>query len=215
MSYNTIYGEAIGEYEEKKSLFIGHIKRVTSEEEARGYINSVREAHREARHNIYAYVIGEGAGIQRYSDDGEPQGTAGIPALEVIKKNELKDVVLVITRYFGGILLGAAGLTRAYGKAASEAVRNSEKVEIVRGFILNIEINYDLLGKVQYYLGNENLIPVDIKYEDKVSIKLYIEETRSEGFQKDLINITSNNILINIEDEGSFFKRENNLSLIS
>lgn len=215
MSYTTIYGEAIGEYEEKKSLFIGHIKRVTSEEEARGYINSVREAHREARHNIYAYVIGEGAGIQRYSDDGEPQGTAGIPALEVIKKNELKDVVLVITRYFGGILLGAAGLTRAYGKAASEAVRNSEKVEIVRGFILNIEINYDLLGKVQYYLGNENLIPVDIKYEDKVSIKLYIEETRSEGFQKDLINITSNNILINIEDEGSFFKRENNLSLIS
>lgn len=127
MAYITINEEKETSIIEKKSEFISHIKRVNSEEEAKTYIEEIRSKYRDARHNCYAYIIGEKEEIQRYSDDKEPQGTAGLPILDVLKKNDLKDVCLIVTRYFGGILLGASGLTRAYAKSASEVVSISKK----------------------------------------------------------------------------------------
>ncbi len=136
MSYFTVKGSATSEFQEKKSTFIGYIKRVNTEEEAKNFVNEIKSMHKEATHNVYAYIVGENKGIQRYSDDGEPQGTAGIPVLEVIKKNDLTDVAVVVTRYFGGILLGGGGLIRAYSKGASSAIEEAGVVEKVKGLKL-------------------------------------------------------------------------------
>ena len=148
------YGE--DSFEEKKSEFIGYAKRVTTEEEAKEFVAEIKNQHKTARHNCYAYIIGENMGIQRYSDDGEPQGTAGIPILEVIKKNELTDCAVVVTRYFGGILLGTGGLTRAYTKGAVIAIEAGVVVEKVRGIRVAIDVEYDLYGKLQYICGQNN-----------------------------------------------------------
>jgi len=119
MQYKTISKEATVEMEEKKSRFIANVKPVSSEEEALEFINNIRAKYWDATHNVYAYYISGENIIQRFSDDGEPSGTAGMPVLEVIKRMELKDLVVVVTRYFGGILLGASGLVRAYSKSAA------------------------------------------------------------------------------------------------
>ncbi len=186
MGYKTIRKEASDEFEEKKSTFIGHVKRVSSEEEAREFINKIKTLHREARHNVYAYVIGENQGIQRYSDDGEPQGTGGIPILEVIKKSGITDTVIVVTRYFGGILLGAGGLTRAYIKGASIAVKAGGIVDKVHASELKVDIQYDLLGKIQYEAEEKGWFIKDIDYSDMVSLTFiaeenYIEELRNSS----------------------------------
>jgi uncharacterized YigZ family protein len=214
VSYKTIKEEANGEYEEKKSLFIGSAKRVSTEEEAKEFINQVKAQHKEARHNVYAYVIGSNRGIQRYSDDGEPQGTGGIPVLEVIKKNDISDTVLVVTRYFGGILLGAAGLVRAYGKAASLAVKNGGVVEKVEGCELKITIEYDLLGKLQYLFNQKQWVIENIEYTDKVVISTYCELNNAEIINKALIELTSNRFSMVKCNEGLYFKEENRLLVI-
>ncbi len=116
MKYITVKQEAIDEFKEKKSLFIGYIKRIEEEEEAKAFIEHIKSKHKDATHNVYAYIVGKNFEIQRYSDDGEPQGTAGVPILEVIKKIGITDCVIVVTRYFGGTLLGTGGLIRAYTK---------------------------------------------------------------------------------------------------
>ena len=121
MGYTTIYEEAQASFTEKKSEFIGHIAPVSTTDEAVAFINRIKAENRKARHNVYAYVLREG-NVSRYSDDGEPQGTGGVPVLDVINKSGLTDVCVVVTRYFGGILLGASGLTRAYSQGCSMAV---------------------------------------------------------------------------------------------
>ena len=117
-TYKTLHEYGKDEYIVEKSVFIGHAKPVTSEEEARAFIDEMKAKYKDATHNVWAYTIGQSMNIQRYSDDGEPQGTAGIPTLELIKKEDLRDVVVVVTRYFGGVKLGAGGLVRAYTKGA-------------------------------------------------------------------------------------------------
>lgn len=117
-SYRTIYEYGCDEFTEERSRFIGYAKPINSEEEAVEFVDEIKKKHKDATHNVWAYTVGPTMNIQRYSDDGEPQGTAGIPALEVIKKEDLRDVVVVITRYFGGIKLGAGGLVRAYTRGA-------------------------------------------------------------------------------------------------
>jgi thymidylate synthase len=211
LGYFTIKNEVSSEFEEKKSIFIGHAKRVYSEEEAKNFINKIRNEHKEATHNVYAYVIGENMGIQRYSDDGEPQGTAGIPVLDVIKKNSVTDTVIVVTRYFGGILLGAGGLVRAYSKGAALAIKKSGIVEKVKGCSLNIEIDYDMLGKVQYNL-NQNLWHIEnINYSDKVNIKIYCEIKDLNKIKNSIIEITSGRVNLTEENEGFYFKSGNRL----
>lgn len=211
MSYFTIKDEAIAEFQEKKSTFIGQVKRVETEEEAKEFINEIKNKHKEARHNVYAYVIGENMGIQRYSDDGEPKGTGGIPVLEVIKKNELKDVVVVVTRYFGGILLGVGGLTRAYSKAAAMAVKEGGVVEKVIGSPVEIELDYDLLGKVQYICNQNEWFIEDTVYADKVNILIYCQCSIIDSVRNEITEATAGKAVITIKDEMYYFKLENRL----
>ncbi len=206
MSYKTIKKHGTGEFEEKKSIFTGNVKRVSSEEEARDFIESMRNKYKEARHNVYAYIIGENKGIQRYSDDGEPQGTGGIPVLEVIKKNDITDCVVVVTRYFGGILLGTGGLTRAYTKGASLAIKDAGIVEKVEGTHIKVVIDYELLGKVQYICGQNKWHIENIEYTDKVCIEMIKENSMLSEIEEQLKDVTNGNVEFSKVREGVFFK---------
>ena len=211
MSYLTIKKRAEDRFEEKKSEFIGHIKRVTTEEEAKEFLNEIKNKYKDARHNCYAYIVGQNMGIQRYSDDGEPQGTAGIPILEVLKKNSLTDCAVVVTRYFGGILLGTGGLTRAYTKGAAIAVKKGGIVEKVNGLKLTIHLEYDLLGKIQYVCGQKNWYIEDTEYTDKVIIYVLCEKSILEEMKSEIIESTNGKVILEESEEGIYFKEENRL----
>ena len=147
--YKTVHEFGQDEVIIEKSTFIGYAKPVKTEEEAVEFINEIKKKHKDARHNVWAYTIGQNMNIQRYSDDGEPQGTAGIPTLEVIKKEDLRDVAVVVTRYFGGIKLGAGGLVRAYTKGAKIGLEAAKIIEKVMFQEVRVRIDYNQLGRVQ------------------------------------------------------------------
>ena len=211
MYYRTVKGQAIAEYEEKKYFFIGNVARVSSEDEARDFINSIKAEHREARHNVYAYIIGGNCSIQRYSDDGEPQGTGGIPVLEVIKRNNITDTVIVVTRYFGGVLLGASGLVRAYSKAASMAVKEVGIVEKIKAVMLKIKVDYDMLGKIQYNFSKNNWQIDNIQYADMVELSILCEKSKLEEIKKALIDITNDKYTLIDQEEDLYFKENNKI----
>ena len=213
MEYRTIKGQASAEYEEKKSVFIGSVARVSTEDEARNFINSIKASHRESRHNVYAYVIGANCSIQRYSDDGEPQGTGGIPVLEVIKRNNITDIVIVVTRYFGGVLLGASGLVRAYSKAAALAVKEAGIVEKVNAVMLRIRIDYDLLGKIQYTFNKNNWQIDNTEYTDMVELSIVCEKEKIEEIREALMDITNNKFTILDQKEDIYFKENHKFLL--
>ena len=208
MSYITIRDFGEDRFEEKKSEFIGYAKRVESEEEAKEFINEIKSMHKQATHNCSAYVIGEKMNIQRYSDDGEPQGTAGIPILEVMKKSNVTDCAIVVTRYFGGILLGAGGLTRAYTKGASIAIKSAGIVEKVNGLKLSFELDYDLFGKVQYICGQNSW---HIEDTDKVVVHILCEESISDTIESEIIESTNGKVISLRSEEGIYFKEGNRL----
>ncbi|MBS4804623.1 MAG: YigZ family protein [Clostridium sp.] len=211
MSYTTVRNYGEDRFIEKKSEFIGYAKRCENEEEAKAFINEIKAMHKQATHNCYAYVIGENMGIQRYSDDGEPQGTAGIPILEVMKKSNVTDCAIVVTRYYGGILLGTGGLTRAYTKGASIAIKAAKVVEKVKGQKLLFTMEYDMLGKIQYIFNEKNWHIEDIEYTDKVVLSTISEVSIVEEIEKEIIEASSGKILISKEDEDIYFKEENRL----
>lgn len=211
MPYVTIKNLGEDSFEEKKSEFIGYAKRIDTEDEAKEFINEIKAKHKQARHNCFAYVIGENMGIQRYSDDGEPQGTAGIPILEVMKKGEITDCVIVVTRYFGGVLLGTGGLTRAYKKGASIAIKSAEIVEKVHGLKISFKIEYDLLGKIQYVCNQRNWHLEDIKYEDNVTFTIISEKKLEPLIENEIINVTNGKVKVYKSDEGIYFKEDNRL----
>ena len=148
MKYITVKSPAESSYIEKRSEFIGHISPAETNEDAINFINHIKENNRKARHNVYAYILRDG-NISRYSDDGEPQGTAGIPVLEVRKTN-LTDVCCVVTRYFGGILLGGGGLVRAYSHSTALAIEAAEVLKMYKCSELILSLSYDLYGKITY-----------------------------------------------------------------
>lgn len=211
MPYITIRDFGEDRFEEKKSEFIGYAKRVESEEEAKEFINEIKSMHKQATHNCWAYVIGEKMNIQRYSDDGEPQGTAGIPILEVMKKSNVTDCAIVVTRYFGGILLGAGGLTRAYTKGASIAIKSAGIVEKVNGLKLSFELDYDLFGKVQYICGQNSWHIEDTEYTDKVIVHILCEENISDSIESEIIESTNGKVISRRSEEGIYFKEGNRL----
>lgn len=206
MAYKTIKDNATAEYEEKKSVFIGNVGRIESEEEARSFINSIKEKHREARHNVYAYVIGKNNEVQRYSDDGEPQGTGGIPVLEVIKKNELSDSIIVVTRYFGGTLLGAAGLCRAYTKAAALAVNKAGTFQKIKATVIEFKVDYELIGKLEYTFAKDRVQIVKADYYDKVIFSIICESEKVDIVKKNLIELTNGKLEFLSQTEGDYFK---------
>lgn len=211
MSYITIKGFGEDRFEEKKSEFIGYAKRVENEEEAKVFISEIKNMHKQARHNCSAYIIGKNMNIQKYSDDGEPQGTAGIPILEVMKKSGVTDCAIVVTRYFGGILLGTGGLTRAYTKGASIAIKAAGVVEKVEGLKLSFEIEYDLYGKVQYICGQNAWHIEDTEYTDKVIVHILSEKIISEDMENEIVESTNGKVIIHKSEEGIYFKEGNRL----
>jgi len=211
MSYITIRNFGEDRFEEKKSEFIGYAKRVENEDEAKAFINEIKNMHKQARHNCSAYLIGKNQNIQRYSDDGEPQGTAGIPILEVMKKSRITDCAVVVTRYFGGILLGTGGLTRAYTKGASIAIKAAGIIEKVEGLKLSFEIDYDLFGKIQHICGRNSWHIENTEYTDKVIIHILAEKTTSEGIENEIIEATNGKVIVRKSDEGIYFKEKNRM----
>ncbi len=189
-SYKTIMSEGYYLLEEKRSRFIARAKPVSSEEEAIHFIQSLKTTCWDASHNCYAYSVESDALYQRYSDDGEPQGTAGFPILEVIRKRELQNVVVVVTRYFGGILLGAGGLIRAYGKACSGSLENGNEIWVKPCLEIKIPIEYPLSGKLQNMLINEGFILANTVYTDEVTFTVYVPKERLDFLEKQVQEIT-------------------------
>lgn len=189
--YNTVAAEATSEFVEKKSRFISHVKPVSTEAEAVEYIEKIKKQYWDARHNVYAYIIGKGSELQRYSDDGEPQGTGGIPMLEVLRGAEVTDVVAVVTRYFGGTLLGTGGLVRAYTRGAKDGLAAAGIISMVLYTRVSIKVDYTLSGKVQYEIMQQGHRLEDTVYAADVEFIVLVEKSRCEGFIKDIINVTS------------------------
>jgi len=190
-AFVSVAAEAIAEFTEKKSRFIGRIKPVSSEAEAKAFLDSARAANREANHHVYAFIIGADGSVQRSNDDGEPAGTGGRPVLEVIKQAGFVNVALVVTRYFGGILLGAGGLTRAYGRAATMAIQRAQPVLCLPARLVALHFSYDLISRVDGLLAAEGVKIRDKSYAEAVCYLAAIPVSRLEGLQKKLTEISN------------------------
>ncbi|MGA4718530.1 YigZ family protein [Fictibacillus nanhaiensis] len=190
-NYLTVKNEGQHEIIIEKSRFIAHIARATTEEEAQAFIQKIKKEHNSATHNCSAYLIGETDNVQKANDDGEPSGTAGVPMLEVLKKRELKDTVAVVTRYFGGIKLGAGGLIRAYGKSVSEGLNHIGVVERQLQQIIHITVDYTLLGKMENELRNSVYPIKEMNYMEKVEIQMYVPIKERETFKDWIIDLSN------------------------
>lgn len=200
-TYLTVQTHGQAELMIQKSRFIGHIKRTETEEEAQEFINQIKKEHSQATHNCSAYLIGEHDQIQKANDDGEPSGTAGVPMLEVLKKNKLKDTTVVVTRYYGGIKLGAGGLIRAYSKSTSEALKATGIVKRQLMKNISITVEYPLLGKIENELHQKNHMIVGIDYLEHVTFNVVVAVDQVESFTEWIINLTSDNATIEIKKE--------------
>lgn len=189
--YNTIIAPGSAEIVEKKSRFIGFAQPVTSEAEAFAFIEGIKKKHYDARHNCYAFAVGKENTIYRFSDDGEPQGTAGKPILEVILGKELKDICIVVTRYFGGTLLGTGGLVRAYFEAAKLAVESSGIHTMRCMSLLDICCSYNDSGKIQYILNTENICIKETEYTADVTFHVAVPLLDADRIKKKITEASS------------------------
>ncbi|MCL6573897.1 MAG: YigZ family protein [Bacillus sp. (in: Bacteria)] len=189
--YHTVKEAGIHEITIQKSRFIAHIKRAESESEAQEFIAALKKKYWNASHNCSAYLIGEHDQIQKAHDDGEPGGTAGVPILEVLKKRKLKDTVVVITRYFGGIKLGAGGLIRAYSRATSEGLDNVGVVERRLVQVIHVKIEYSWLGKIEKELRASMYIIKEIHYLAAVEVEIYVDESLVPSFMEWMVELTN------------------------
>ena len=170
----VLYQGGSGEIVEKKSRFIATLEKIETEEEALDFIARMKKKYWDARHNCYAFVAGRNQELQRCSDDGEPNGTAGRPMLDVLLREDVHNLAVVVTRYFGGTLLGTGGLVRAYQKAVQEGLKNSVIIEKVSGRLLTVDTDYNSIGKIQYILAQQEAAVMDTSYTDKVQIKVMV-----------------------------------------
>lgn len=175
----------------QKSRFIAQLQRAETEQKAQEFIQTIKKKHWNATHNCSAYLIGEHDQIQKANDDGEPSGTAGVPILEVLKKRQLKDTVVVVTRYFGGIKLGAGGLIRAYGKAASEGLDAAGIVERRLVQVMHVKIDYTWLGKLEKELRSSAYRIKEIHYLDVVEIETFVDENLVQSFKEWMVELTN------------------------
>lgn len=194
--YITIAGYGEAEIFEKKSRFIASVFPVHTQEEADEVLNTLRKKYWDATHNCFAYQIGERNEIQRFSDDGEPQGTAGKPILDVLKGQDIKDTLIVVTRYFGGTLLGTGGLVRAYGKGAKEGILAAGLIEKMRVCLFTLEMTYPLSGKVQYLLNDKAYVIRESHYTEVVRFIVEVTMGEEDTFTNWLINETNAEISI-------------------
>ncbi len=195
-TYRTTFSYGEDEVIINKSRFIGYSHPINSEEEALNFIEMIKTKHKDATHNVYAYVVGENSNIQRFNDDGEPSGTAGIPILEVIKKEDIRNIVIVVTRYFGGTKLGGGGLIRAYTRSAKIGLDAGLIIDMTPHTNLLMNIDYTLYGRVENYLMTNDYIVDKVEYEEEVSIYISIETLILEKFINEMTNLTNGTIII-------------------
>lgn len=187
--YVTIAERAEDDFFERKSQFIGYIAPVTTEEEALAFLAEIRAKHRDARHNCFAYILQNG--VKRASDDGEPQGTAGVPIMEVVEREGLTDVIVIVTRYFGGILLGAGGLVRAYAHAAKLAVDAAQRKVMSPAVLVEMKMDYNQYGRINNVLSKYTAIVQDTAFTDMVTMKILFIERDVEVFRAELTEMTA------------------------
>ena len=187
----TIKEDSYDEFVEKKSTFITHLVRVTSEEEAREFIQKMKKKHYDATHVCSCYVVGDNNEITRANDDGEPSGTAGAPMLDVLVKNEIKNVCATVIRYFGGTKLGTGGLVRAYGGGVINALKNATLVKRKDALEIRLELDYSLNGKIEYEIEKTNFIVNNLEYTDKIIYTIYVMEEDYDSFQSWIANLTN------------------------
>ncbi|GKX27942.1 YigZ family protein [Vallitalea longa] len=201
--YLTIYDNNEAELEQKKSKFIATIKHVETEEEIKIFLEQIRKKYWNATHNVFAYTIGLKQPIERCSDDGEPSGTAGMPILEVIRGMDLRNVIVIVTRYFGGTLLGTGGLVRAYSGCAKLGLETSVVAENILYYLMDVKVNYTLSGKVQYEILQNNYIIYDTQYQDNVIYTVLVEYGKKDVFKSKIMDITSG--CVNINNNGLYY----------
>lgn len=199
--YKIVYRGGEGEITEKKSRFIATVCPVNSEEDAVFFIEGIKKKYWDARHNCHAFVIGERNEISRCSDDGEPAGTAGKPMLDVLLGAQLHNVCVVVTRYFGGTLLGTGGLVRAYSGAVQEGLKNSLIIEKILNIRMKIYTDYNGIGKIQYILGKSPATTVNSAYTDRVCVEILIDKALSEALMKEITEATSGKAVMEIMEE--------------
>ena len=200
MEYRTIRQDGQAQEEIKKSRFICHAKRVYSEEEARDFIAAIKKEHYKATHNCSAFIVGEKSEIKRTSDDGEPSGTAGIPMLGVMENHQVTNVCFVVTRYFGGIKLGAGGLIRAYAGSVALAIKEIGLIELKEQAGLRLKIYYSQYQNFDNFLKAEDLIEFDTEFTDLVATTIYIDKQEKETLEQKLVEFFNGKI--QIDDQG-------------
>lgn len=203
-TYRTVYEGGQGILTEKKSRFLADVRPVSSEEEALAFIEEMKKKYWDARHNCYAYTVGSNREYTRCSDDGEPSGTAGRPMLDVLLGEDLYNTAVVVTRYFGGVLLGTGGLVRAYSGAVQEGLKASELITKIRGNLLRIDTDYTDLGKIQYLAGENGLAVVDTEYSDKVVMYILVSLDDEARIRKALTEATGGRAVAEKEKETWF-----------
>ena len=204
-SYDTVYTGGVGEIVEKKSRFIAQVFPVKTEEEVMQLLETTRKKYWDARHNCYAFILGADGGISRCSDDGEPSGTAGRPILEVLSKRGLKDVLVIVTRYFGGTLLGTGGLVRTYSQAAQAGLMESCIITKQAGYRITVDTDYNGIGKLQYAVAQLGASVLDTSYTDKVQIVFLVPSALADKAGKEVTEATSGRAAITQEKEEVYF----------
>ena len=196
MEYRTIKEDGQVQEEIKKSRFICHAKRVYSEEEARAFINAIKKEHYKATHNCSAFIVGERSEIKRTSDDGEPSGTAGVPMLGVLENHNLTNVCVVVTRYFGGIKLGAGGLIRAYAGSVALAVKEIGIIEIKEQAGISIQMSYAQYQEYGNFLKENNLIELETNFTDQVDTMIFVDKERKDDIKADIIEFFNGKVTL-------------------
>ncbi len=199
-AYRTLGQRASAEFVEKKSRFIGHACPVETEEEALAFLESIRRDYRDATHNCYAYTVGQNMGIMRYSDDGEPGGTAGLPMMDVLKKRDVRNCCVVVTRYFGGVLLGAGGLVRAYTHGTAIALDAARVVVMEPSRHLLCEVAYPMWDRVQHWLKDQPVQVLSTEFTTAVTFTLAVRERDEAEVEAGLIRLTDSRVEILPED---------------
>lgn len=206
--YRIVCEGGVGEIVEKKSRFIATVAPVENEQEAVAFIESVKKKYYDARHNCPAFVIGKNKELTRCSDDGEPSGTAGKPILEVLLGEGLTNVAVVVTRYFGGTLLGTGGLVRAYTQATQEGLAACQTATMRYGVTIRIETDYTDLGKIQHLLGNKEIPIISSEYTDKVALIVQLPKEEAQGLMKELTEATAARALAEITESGYYREKD-------
>ncbi len=206
--YITVLKERRTEIFEKKSRFIANVKNITSEEAAVEYLEGIKKLYWDATHNVYAYYIGGESVIQKCSDDGEPSGTAGVPVLEAIRKEGIEDVIVVVTRYFGGTLLGTGGLVRAYSRCAREGIIPAGVVKRILCSKVNMKLDYTLLGKLNSLIAESGYKTIEVNYADLVDIYVAIPVNNISKFNTQISELTAGSIHVTEVDKDYYIIKE-------